>query len=136
MGAVGVVFDTNVLVSALGFGGKPLDAVLRAFDSDYRLVASEETLDELTRVMEYDKLPFSEKERELYPVLLRREAELVSPDETPDVVASDPDDDVFLACAVSGDATYIVSGDSHLLDIGVYQQTEIVTPAAFLDHSQ
>lgn len=53
MGALGVVLDTNVLVSALGFGGPPLDVVLETFDEGVRLVASEETLGELERVMDY-----------------------------------------------------------------------------------
>lgn len=64
MGPVGVVFDTNVYVSAIGFGGTPLDAVLRAFDDDVQLVASEDTLDELARVMTYDRLPFTDDDRE------------------------------------------------------------------------
>jgi putative PIN family toxin of toxin-antitoxin system len=136
MGAVGVVVDTNVLISAFGFGGTPLDAVLRAFGSRYRLVASEETLEELSQVMAYDRLPFTDQERELYPVLLRREAELVSPDTTPAVIDADPDDNEFLACASTGDADYIVSGDSHLLDLEEYHQTEIVSPAAFLERTQ
>jgi predicted nucleic acid-binding protein len=51
VGTVGVVFETNVLVSALGFGGTPLDAVLRGFQEDVDLLLSEATLAELERVM-------------------------------------------------------------------------------------
>lgn len=59
MGTVRVVFDTNVVVSALGFGCRPLDALLRAFDEDVQLLASDETLRELERVLKYDQLPFA-----------------------------------------------------------------------------
>ena len=48
------------------------------------------------------------------------------------VIAADPDDDIFLALALASNAQYIVSGDGHLLDVGVYQGIAVVTPAAFL----
>jgi predicted nucleic acid-binding protein len=63
MGTLGVVLDTNVLVSALGFGGPPLEVLLRTFDDEVRLLASEATLDELERVMHYDRLPFTATDR-------------------------------------------------------------------------
>jgi len=48
------------------------------------------------------------------------------------VIADDPDDDKFLACATEGGADYVVSGDHHLLNLNSYQGICIVTPAAFL----
>lgn len=51
MGPIGVVLDTNVIVSALGFGGPPLEALLRSLEDDVRLLASEDTLGELERVV-------------------------------------------------------------------------------------
>jgi len=133
MGTLRVVFDTNVLVSALGFGGTPLEALLRAFGADVQLVVAPETLAELDRVMQYDRLPFTEGEREQYVRILRDEAELVT--ESPDVaiVERDPEDDMFLACAVGGGCQYVVSGDDHLLALQSFRDIEIVSPASFLD---
>lgn len=48
------------------------------------------------------------------------------------VVSADPDDDIFVACAVAGQADYIVSGDRHLLDLGQHEGIRIVRPAIFL----
>ncbi len=45
----------------------------------------------------------------------------------------DPDDDIFLACALEGNADYLVSGNSHLLEIKYYYGTQIVSPRQFLD---
>lgn len=131
MGTVGVVFDTNVLVSALGFGGPPLDAVLRTFDDDVQLLASEATLGELERVMTYDRLPFTDADRVQCLAILRREADILEPETTVDA-ARDPDDDKFLAVAVDGKAEYLVSGDEDLLEIGTYDGIEIVTPDEFI----
>jgi len=132
MGTVGVVHDTNVLVSALGFGGSPLDALLRTFEDDVRLLASEETLDELDRVMTYDRLPFTADDRTQSLAILRREADIVGPDESIDPVR-DPDDDKFLEVALAGGADYVVSGDRDLLDLGSYDGIDIVTPGEFLE---
>lgn len=82
MGSIGVVLDTNVLVSALGFGGPPLDALLRTFDQGIRLLASEEALDELERVMDYDHLPFTDADRVEFLTILRRETDVIRPDES------------------------------------------------------
>jgi putative PIN family toxin of toxin-antitoxin system len=46
------------------------------------------------------------------------------------VVARDSDDDHVLACAVTAQADLIVSGDRHLLDLGVHQGIPICTAAA------
>ena len=48
-------------------------------------------------------------------------------------VCDDPDDDKFIACAISGRAKYIVSGDKHLLKESGYEGLKIVTPRQFLD---
>lgn len=133
MGTRRVVFDTNVLVSALGFGGTPLMALLRAFDNDVQLLASAETLAELNRVMRYDRLPFSEGERQQFLRVLRAEAVLVDTKTDIDAVARDPDDNIFLECAIDGGAEYLVSGDDHLLDLGTFRDVTIVSPATFLD---
>lgn len=132
MGQIGVVLDTNVLVSALGFGGPPLDAVLRTFDDDVRLVASEETLDELDRVMRYDRLPFTDAQRTQYLAILRHEADVVAPDASVDV-ARDSDDDKFLEAALESDAAYVVSGDQDFLVLGSYDGIDIVAPDEFVD---
>lgn len=49
------------------------------------------------------------------------------------VVAADPDDDKFIACALAAGASHIISGDPHLLAVASYQGILILTPAQFLD---
>jgi putative PIN family toxin of toxin-antitoxin system len=55
----------------------------------------------------------------------------------PDVIAnphlcSDPDDDKFLACALTAQADYIVTGDPDLLILGQHQEVTILKPQEFL----
>lgn len=63
---------------------------------------------------------------------LRHDAILVTLADVPPVITKDPDDDVVLACAVSGGVDFIISGDPHVLGVKVYQGIPIVTAEAFL----
>ena len=46
-------------------------------------------------------------------------------------VPDDPKDEMFLACALDGGAEFIISGDHHLLDLGIYRDIPIMTPRQF-----
>ena len=47
-------------------------------------------------------------------------------------ICRDPKDEIFLACAVEGQADYIISDDRDLLDLDAYQSIAIIRPAAFV----
>jgi hypothetical protein len=65
---------------------------------------------------------------------LRMNAILVAGTPTERIVPDDPNDDVVIACAIEGDADYIVSGDSHLTNLGKYRSIKILTPKEFVTH--
>ncbi len=48
-------------------------------------------------------------------------------------ICRDPKDDKFIACAVDGNADYIVSGDADLLVLAEYRGVRIVQPAEFVE---
>lgn len=129
MGSLRVVFDTNVLVSAIGFGGTPWDCLVVALVGDVEMVTADAAIKEFKRVLGYDRLPFTEAEREQYPALLREEATVVDPTQSVQVVEDDPDDDLFLEIALEAEAAYIVSADPHLTDLGTFPDVEIVSPS-------
>lgn len=54
-------------------------------------------------------------------------AQIVVPAAIPSDAVRDKDDVHVLACAVGGQADYIVSGDEDLLTVGAYQGIPIVT---------
>jgi predicted nucleic acid-binding protein len=58
---------------------------------------------------------------------------LVESRATLEVVAADPSDDRYLECAVEGEADCLVTGDRHLLEIGVYRAVEILSPREFVE---
>jgi predicted nucleic acid-binding protein len=48
------------------------------------------------------------------------------------VVTSDESDNRYVECAVESGASYIVTGDPHLLNIDTYKGVVIITPATFV----
>lgn len=52
---------------------------------------------------------------------------------TVDIIKSDPDDNKFLSTAIEGSATYVVSGDKHLLDLGEYEGIKMLKARNFLE---
>ncbi len=58
--------------------------------------------------------------------------ELYQPTDASGTVPPDPNDEMFIACAVSAGATFIISGDRHLLHLKQGGTARIVRPAEFL----
>ena len=127
-----VVFDTNVLVSATLSRGKPYTVLELAERSDIDSVMSPDIIDELEDALSRERLPFESEQIDEFVGKILSMSELVTPEMDLEAVEDDPDDDKILECAVAGNADYIVSGDSHLLDIEEYRGVEIVSPDEFL----
>ena len=60
-------------------------------------------------------------------------AELVEPNEIPQIIREDPADNHILACADAGEADIIVSGDTkHLLPLESWKDIPVISVARFL----
>jgi uncharacterized protein len=132
-----VVLDTNVLVSAyLVAQGAPAQLRQAFRQGVFALVVTDAVLAEYRRVLNYERiarrhgLSPAEVDREVDE--LRQIALVIEEWAAVDAVTADPDDNVFLACVLAGQAPFLVSGDPHLLRLGSYRGVRILTPAAFL----
>jgi putative PIN family toxin of toxin-antitoxin system len=124
-----VVADTNIFISALMFGGVPGIFLDSAFHGSFQLITSPVLLDELAEKLRL-KFGLSSDDVDLIRNRMERIADLVSTTTSLSVIKDDPDDDRVLECAVAGRADYIVS---HLLKLGSYDQTPIITVHTFMD---
>jgi hypothetical protein len=133
MGAVKVVVDTNVLVSALLFGGKPGKLIPLWQRCTIRPLAPKEIIDEYLRVLTYPKFKLSEEDINflLYHEILPY-CEVIDVHPGPRIIRKDPADDKFIRCALAGKAKFIISGDHHLLALKSYQKIKILSPSDFL----
>lgn len=131
-----VVLDSNVFVSALiSAKGAPASIIERWLDGDFDVLVSQAIIEEILRVTAYEKLQTYARLRETrleFVTLVSEQAIWVEPSETLDVVVDDESDNRYVECAVAGGAQYIVSGDSHLLDVGDYRGIRCVSPAEFV----
>ena len=135
---VRAVLDCNVYVSALiraeGPPGRILFHLLekQAFD----LVASPAIMEELKRCLKYRKVRkyvrLSDVELDLWFGSIELIALMVDGKGPVDSRLTDQDDQIYLDAAYNGKAVYVVSGDSHLIQLKRYEGVEIVTPAQFL----
>jgi putative PIN family toxin of toxin-antitoxin system len=131
------VVDTDALISGLISPlGAPARIIRHWQQGDFLLLTSPALLDELRRVLEYpriaDRLAWSPAEQEQFLAHFTTLA-LFTPGTLSLLgVTRDPKDDPVVACAVEGEADYIVSGDRDLLVLGVYEGVRIVTPREFL----
>jgi len=129
-----VILDTNVLVSALLFKGR-LTRLVELWQNGLIIpVISRETFTELRQVLHYPKFALTADEikaiieDEILPFF-----DVVDVAENADGVCRDPYDDMFLAVAVSAQASYIVTGDKDLLALERYGAAKIVSPQEFLE---
>lgn len=127
-----VVLDTNILVSAIL--GKELGEIVDYWDRGaFRVIVSAEIMAEYTAVLARPKFKLDTELVVAIISYVERKAEWVSPTEKIKQIQSDPKDDIFIECAVSGKADYIVSGDNHLLALSQFRDIPIVTPRHFLN---
>ena len=129
-----VVVDTNVIVSALLFGGQPAQLMELWQEKRIKLVASKSMMQELLRVLAYPRFDLSAKEIEylVYQQILPHVDIIDVPAGKP-AVSEDPSDDMFIHCALAAGVRNIISGDQHLLKLKRIQQIEIVTVGEFLE---
>ena len=127
-----VVLDTNVLISAIGWNAKPEECLELVFEGEVDAYATQSMIDEVSKVLEYDKFDFSEKEKQKFLEILVSEFHFVESEENIEE-SQDSDDNKFLECAITADADYIISGDSDLLELKEYENITIIKPEKFLE---
>lgn len=137
-----LVLDTNVLISGILWRGKP-NEVLKLIETfeEYNLVQCSETFNEFEEVIQRGKFAEIIKKRNInidmvlsavftgckFYHISGKTKEIVK-----ELEIEDEDDLKFVELAVEAEADFIVSGDSHLLNLKNYQDIKILNPAKFL----
>lgn len=127
-----IVIDTNVIASAVYFGGKPYDLLKLIMEEKVSAIASKEIVDEYEEILArlQHKFPQLSKSIPFQEIVGKFTVINVSSDIR---ICRDSDDDKFISCAVDGRCIYIVSGDNDLLSLKDYDGIEIITVAQFFE---
>ena len=130
-----IVLDTNVLVSAVFFGGIPERVLQACVDGDHLLVVSLTVFAEYQRVGRELGRRYPQRKEVWESILTHIATHAMHVDVKPlsVPVSDDADDDHFLACALAVQPCLVVSGDKHLLDITGWSEIEVLTPRQFYD---
>ncbi len=132
------VLDTNVVVSGIIKEEGPAGQILRLLFQDRKFISitSLDILAEIREVLPRPKIRkyhgWTNEQLDAFVTFLYAQS-VVTEGKLAVKIARDPQDDKLLACATEGTADYLVSGDEDLLQIKVYEGTQIVSPADFLD---
>ena len=131
-----VVLDTNVVASALLWGGTPERLIEFAGEGGLELFTSQGLIAELAGILDRAKLGQKLRQKNLSAGEIgSRYRELAETVEAPPIEEAqlrDPDDAAVLACALAARADAIVSSDADLRTLGAYQRIPILTPAECL----
>ena len=125
------VLDTNVVMSAIFFGGDPRMIVRAALSHRIELVATRAVMNEYREI--------AARLQKTYPgvscrrplAILESALKMVRPATLSGCVCRDPDDDAIVSCALGGRAKIICSGDEDLLALNGYRGLDIMKPREF-----
>jgi uncharacterized protein len=132
-----ITTDTNVLLSATFWNGDSYRIIERVEEGKIDLILSREIIEEFGGLLEYDEIKDKIKDKDLE---MKRSVDeliemstIVEPRERFNVVEEDPEDNVFIDCAVEGEVDYLVSKDNHLLKLKDFKGIKIVTPKEMME---
>ena len=130
------VLDTDVVASALLWGGTPERLIGAAGEGTLELFTSEALLAELAGILGRARFAARLRHKSLSAAEIvaryREIAEIVEAAPIEEARLRDPDDAAVLACALAAHAEAVVSGDDDLHALGSYQGIPILTPAVCL----
>ncbi|PIQ93252.1 MAG: putative toxin-antitoxin system toxin component, PIN family [Nitrospirae bacterium CG_4_10_14_0_8_um_filter_41_23] len=126
-----VIIDTNIFISAFGWGGRPLEVVELLEKEEIRNCISEGIFNELFVTLLYPKLSFPIKfQTEILEFVLAH-SDFYTPKENLKL-APDPKDNKFIECALTANAKFIITGDKSFLSLKQFRGIKITTPEDFL----
>ncbi len=127
-----VVFDTNIYLSAIIFGGSPRVCLEAAREKRIELYVSRALLLELAQVLR-EKFNWNSSEIREAIKGIGYFARIVTGERIIMAIKSDVSDNMVLEAAIAAKANFIISGDKkHLLSLKEFEGIKIISAADFV----
>ena len=128
-----LVLDTNIFISSFFWGGNPRKILTRIIEGQDTLFVSNEILQEVFLVMSRPKFNVSRHQIIRFIDSIEEISCHITSSGTIQGVCRDSNDDKILECAVLGNVDYIISGDSDLLSLKIFQEIPIITALEYIN---
>lgn len=127
-----VVFDTNIFISAVIFGGNPRRCLELARSGEINLSVSNSILLELAEKL-YIKFGWNQNDVEKVIIGVSKFSNIVLPKDKVTKIKLDDDDNRILEVVKEINADYLISGDKkHILSLKKFGKTTILSATDFL----
>lgn len=129
------VLDTNIIISS-ALGGA-LVLILERWDKgEFTVIVTSDILREYFEVLNRPKFKLKQETIDKITRYIYQFSEFVIPEEKIKLIEADPADDKFLEAAIAGKVDFIVSGDTHLLELKEFRSIPILSGREFMDWLQ
>lgn len=131
------VVDTSVLIRYLIRPNAAIKEMIEEhwINGEFRMVSSPELVAELEDALSRGYLQrfIQPDEGQVLLEIIYQQAEMIPlPSEIPSYTR-DAKDDKFVACAIAGRASYVVTTDADILTLGSLADVQMVTPKGFVE---
>jgi putative PIN family toxin of toxin-antitoxin system len=127
-----VVLDTNIVASATYWRGKPAHCLEAWMNGKFDLAISHSILSEYEEILDRLGACYPNRPPTGWLAAIKQAGHFYLPAPIQTNVA-DPDDRMFVECAVAAKADYLVTGDKgHLLPLKTVGGTKIIAVSSFL----
>jgi putative PIN family toxin of toxin-antitoxin system len=131
-----IVIDTNIWVSGLLWKGEAWRLLRLAEGGLLEVCIAYPMLLELEEVLSYPRfaprlLTLQQTPAQLAGFALSISVAVDVARTWPPIITADPDDDLFVLCALAAGADCVVTADHHLLSLGAYRGIPIITIGEF-----
>lgn len=133
-----IVIDTKIWIAGLLWNGKARELLRLAEKGLLKFCMTYQMVLELEEVLSYPRFQsrlaiLGQSPASLTAIALGLSTTFEITRTGIPIVQTDPDDDIFLLCAVEATAAYVVTNDKHLLALNAYSGISIITLDEFWD---
>ena len=129
------VLDTNIIISS-ALGGALVLILERWDEGAFTVIVTSDILREYFEVLNRPKFKLKQETIDKITRYIYQFSEFVIPEEKIKLIEADPADDKFLEAAIAGKVDFIVSGDTHLLELKEFRSIPILSGREFMDWLQ
>ncbi len=127
------IVDTNVFMSGIFWAGPPAKILQAWNEKKFEIVLSKEILEEYMRVGNVLARKYEGVNLDPFFELLVIRANIYDIPPWRKSVCRDPNDEMFISCAVATNTKIIISGDKDLLEISGHEGIQVLKPKNFMD---